>query len=476
MATTSSTSSTGSALTLGGMNLDIDSLVSKLMAVEQQPVTSLQTKEASYKTQLSAFSTLKSTLSSLQTAAQAINTTAKFAAFSASVADTTVATASASGSAAAGTYSLTVDQLAQAQKVKTDSYASTTSTISSGTLSIQTGTTDANGFTASKTVNITINSSNNTLQGVRDAINASGAGVTATLVNDGGSTPYRLVLTSQNTGTANTFKMSGISGLDFDPSNTAGSSLTQIQGAVDAKFSIDGIDFVKSSNSVSDAIDGVTLNLAKTNTNSSTTLTITRDTSSMADKISSFVQAYNTAIQVMRSQTSYNADTKAAGTLNGDSTVRSITQQLRSITSTPVTANGSNKYLSDIGITTNVDGTLSIDSTKLNKALSDPTQDVSAMFAKVGDNSGFAAKIDAAMTAAIGDSGTIKARTDGINETIKNIDKRIEAMNVRLEAVEARYRAQFTALDTTLSSLNSTSSYLTQQLATLQTNYSGSSS
>ncbi|MFT4174443.1 MAG: flagellar filament capping protein FliD [Rhodocyclaceae bacterium] len=460
------TSST-SGLTLGGMNLDIDTLVTKLMAVEQKPVTSLQTKEASYKTQLSAFSTLKSTLSSLQTAAQSINTTAKFAAFAATVADTSVASASANGSAAAGTYSLTVDHLAQAQKVKTGSFASTTSTVDTGTLSIQTGT---------KTVDITINSSNNTLQGVRDAINSSGAGVTATLVNDGGSTPYRLVLTSQNTGTANTFKMSGINGLDFDPSNTAGSSLTQIQGAEDAKFSIDGINFVKSSNSVSDAIDGVTLNLTKTNSGSSTTMTVTRDTSAMSDKISSFVQAYNTAIQVMRSQTSYNADTKSAGTLNGDSTVRGITQQLRSIISTPISTNGTSKYLSDIGITSNVDGTLSIDNAKLTKALSDPTQDVASMFAKVGDNNGIAAKIDAAMEAAIADKGSIKARTDGINETIKNIDKRIEAMNVRLEAVEARYRAQFTALDTTLSSLNSTSTYLTQQLATLQTNYSGTSS
>jgi flagellar hook-associated protein 2 len=466
--------STGT-LTLGGMNLDIDTMVSKLMAVEQRPITTLQTKEASYKTQLSAFSTLKGTLSSLQTAAQSINTTAKFAAFSATVADTSIATASASGTAAAGTYSLTVDHLAQAQKVKTDSYTSTLSTLGTGTLSIQTGTTDENGFTASKTVNITINSSNNTLQGVRDAINASGAGVTATMVNDGGATPYRLVLTSQTTGTTNTFKMSGISGLDFDPADAAGSTMTQIQKAENAKFTIDGIDFVKPTNSVSDAIDGVTLNLAKTNTNSKTTLTINRDTSAMSDKINAFVQAYNTAIQVMRSQTSYNADTKAAGTLNGDATVRGITQQLRTIMSTPVTADGKSRYLSDIGISAKVDGTLSIDSAKLTKALSDPSQNVAAMFAKVGDNSGFAAKLDAAVEAAIGDKGAIKARTDGISATVKNLDKRIEAMNLRLDAVEARYRAQFTTLDTTLSSLNGTSSYLTQQLASLQSFASSSS-
>ncbi|MFT4172353.1 MAG: flagellar filament capping protein FliD [Rhodocyclaceae bacterium] len=466
--------STGT-LTLGGMNLDIDTMVTKLMAVEQRPITTLQTKEASYKTQLSAFSTLKGTLSSLQTAAQTLNTTAKFAAFSATVADTAVASASANGSAAAGTYTLTVDHLAQAQKIKTGSYTSTLSTLPTGTLSIQTGTTDDNGFTATKTVNITVNSSNNTLQGIRDTINASGAGVTATMVNDGGSTPYRLVLTSQTTGTTNTFKMSGIDGLEFDPANPTGSTLTQIQKAENAKFSVDGIDFVKSTNSVSDAIDGVTLNLTKTNANAKTTLTISRDTSAMSDKVSAFVQAYNTAIQVMRSQTSYNADTKAAGTLNGDATVRGITQQLRTIMSTPVLADGKSRYLSDIGISAKVDGTLSIDNAKLTKALADPAQNVAAMFAKVGENNGIAAKIDAAMEAVISDKGSLKARTDGIGETVKTLDKRIEAMNRRLEAVEARYRAQFTALDTTLSNLNGTSSYLTQQLASLQSFASSSS-
>ncbi|MGC3964279.1 MAG: flagellar filament capping protein FliD [Rhodocyclaceae bacterium] len=456
--------------------LPIDSLVSKLMAVEQQPITTLQTKEASYKTQLSALGTLKGALSSLQTAAQAINTASKLAAFTAKVADTTVASASASGSAAAGTYSLEVTQLAQAQKIKTGSYASLTSAVGSGTLSIQTGSVGENGFEATKTVNITLSSPKNTVQDLRDAINSSGAGVTATLVNDGGDTPYRLVLTAKDTGTANAFKLSGVNGMDYDPSNVAGSSLTQIQGSKDAKFKLDGIDFVKSSNTVTDAVDGLTLNLSKTNEGSATTLTLARDASAMSDKISAFVQAYNQAIQVMRSQTSYNADTKTAGTLNGDSTVRSITQQLRSAMSSTVTVNGSAAYLSDIGITTAVDGTLSIDSTKLTAALTDSKKDVASMFGKVGDNNGFAARIDNLITSMTADDGMLTARTNGINSTIKTLDARIESMTNRLTSIEARYRAQFNALDSTLSSLNSTSTYLTQQLATLQTNYTGQSS
>lgn len=192
-----------------GSGLDIESIIKSLMAVEQQPITQIQAQEAKQTTRLSAWGQVKSVLSSLQTAAKGLDALSDFKSFSTSIGDSTVASATASSTAVAGSYSIEVTQLASAQKIKSAGYASATSTVTSNTLpatlTLAVGTTSGGSFTASTTKTITINSDNNTLTGVRDAINAAKAGVTASLVNDGSGTPYRLVLTSDNTGTTSTF-------------------------------------------------------------------------------------------------------------------------------------------------------------------------------------------------------------------------------------------------------------------------------
>lgn len=454
-----------------GSSLPLDTLLEQLMTVERQPITQIETRKSSTQTKLSAYGTLKSSLASLQTAAEALNTKAKFSAFTATVADTTVASAAASGSAAAGSYSLEVSQLAQSQKVKSAGYAATSSTIATGTFTIdigkyaEDGTTD---FTASKTTNITIDSSNNTLAGLRDAINSANAGVTATIVNDGGSSPYRLVLTASASGTANSFRTSGLSGFSYteDATPAPSNDLSSIQVAKDAKFKLDGIDIVKSSNVVTDAIDGVTLTLSKTNVGAATTLNVNTDVSGEKAKIDAFIKAYNDVIGLMKSQSAYNETNKTAGPLNGDATLRSIQSQLRGIVGGTLGGSGMTR-LSDAGIKINVDGTLTADSTKLEAALKDPTKDVGALFAKVGSTSGFADQVASAVKEMIDSDGLLTSRTDGLNSTIKNFDKRIEEMEKRLELVETRYKRQFAALDTMIAGLNSTSSYLAQQLEKL---------
>ncbi|HEX5127272.1 MAG TPA: flagellar filament capping protein FliD [Rhodocyclaceae bacterium] len=473
---------TGTVSSLGvGSGIDLDSLLTQLMAAERQPIDDLNTQETSFKSQLSVYGTLNGALSTLQTAASAMSTEDKFAAFQANVADTTIASAAAGTGAVAGTYSLEVDQLALAQKVKSGGYAGADSTIATGTLTLQVGSVSGSTFTAdaTQTKTITIDSSNNTLQGLRDAINASGANVSATIVNDGSSTPYRLVLTSKNSGTANTFKLSGLTDLNYDPVTATGSGsatgLSNIQSAQDALLKVDGINVTKSSNVVTDAIQGVTLTLAKTsavdpNTGlaTPTTVSITRDNQSITTKINTFISAYNAVVTQISSQSKYDPTTQIAGPLNGDSTARSIQSQLRNIIGGTLTGGtGGLARLADAGINIAVDGTLSVDNTKLTAALNDPTKDVGALFAKVGSVSGFADQISNAVTSFQSDSGILTARTQGINTTLSSMDSRIAELETQMTAIEDRYRQQFTDLDSTVASLNSTGSFLTQQLSKL---------
>lgn len=466
---------TGSISSLGvGSGIDLNSLLTQLVNLERQPIQQIQTRSASFTTKLSALGNLKSALSNLQTAAKTLNTTANFGAFKTAVGDTTVASATATSSAAAGSYSVEVQNLAEFQKIKTTTgLASASSTIATGTLTLQVGAMVGGVFTAdgTKTKNIVIDGSNNTLTGLRDAINASGAEVSASIVNTGnGATPFQLVLTSKNSGTANSFQMSGLAGYDFDPANVGGSTLASIQAAEDAIVVVDTIQITKSTNSISDAIEGVTLNLLKTNVGTPTTLTVTTDAKAVEDKISAFIKSYNDVVSQIKTQTAYDATTKKAGTLNGDSSVRSIQTQLRNLVGSSLSGGGMTR-LSDVGIKIAVDGTLSLDSTKFQAVLADPTKNVAAVFASVNGVSGFADQINTRITDFLSTEGVLTSRTDGISKTIKDFETRMEAMNKRLEAVEARYRRQFSALDTAISGFNATSTYLTQQLAALSNNF-----
>jgi flagellar hook-associated protein 2 len=449
-----------------GSGLDLNSILSGLMAAEQQPITILQTQQQTLQSQLSSIGQVKSALSSLQTAADAISTTASFAAFQANSSDSSVSATATTG-AVPGSYSIEVSQLAQQQKLTSTGYASTSSAIGTGTLKIELGSVGSSGFTSASSVNVTIDSSNNTLAGLRDAINASGAGVVATIVNDGSSNGNHLVLTSQTGGTANEIRMSGLSGFDFDSSTDTG-SFTQIQAGQDAKLTIDGISVTKSSNTISDAIDGVTLNLTKTNVGSPATVSVSRDTSTMASKLQTFVNAYNSLNTTLRSVSAYDTTSNTGAALSGDYSVRDVQQRMLSVvTGTVAGSPGGYNRLSDIGITLQADGSLAIDSTKLTAALSDPAKDVSKLIAGGTGVTGLASTVSSAVTALLDTSGVIGARTDGLNKSISSLSDRISSLQDQMTQIEARYRAQFTSLDTYLSQWNTTGSYLTQQLSKL---------
>lgn len=468
-----------------GSGLDLNGLLTSLMQAEQQPLIALQTKEASYQARISALGSLKGALSSLQTAAQgfipATGQTAlnKYASFSASVADTTIASASAAAGAVAGTYSLEVSTLAGAHRLTspdstdvTGTAALTAGLAAGGTLKIElgalTGTSPTVAFAAdaARELNVTV-AAGATLEDVRDAINtaATDGRVSATIVN--GTNGKQLVLSSAKTGTENVMKLSGIGGLDFDPAGAGSGALSQAaanggQEASNAAFKLNGIAATSSTNTVTGVLDGVTLTLNKTNVGAPTNLTVTKDsTTALTAAVNSFVKAYNDAAKSMKDLGYYDAGTKKAGALQGDGTLRSAQNQVRGLLQT--TAGGTSAYqtLSDIGVSLQKDGTLKLDTTKLNAAVAADYAGVTNLVSTVGS------RFKDGLEGLVGTSGNITAATDSANRLIKDIGKRQNALADRLTQIEARYRKQFSALDSLISSMNQTSSWLTQQLASL---------
>ncbi len=471
-----------------GSGLDVASIVSKLMAVERQPITNLQSSQTTIKSQISALGTLKSLLSTLQTSAESFSTAKKMLTLAGTIADSSVASAAVTNSAVEGSYSLEVTKLATQNKLASGSFTSSTTSLGSGagsitidfgTVNAGTGAFTTNPDRASATINLTADQM--TPAGVRDAINAANKGVSASLVNDG--TGSRLVITNNQSGAKQSMRISvsdpdgsntdssGLSALAYDPAATAGSgkNMTQLSAAGDAAFSLDGIAMTATSNTISNVIDGVTLTLTKTNAGSATTLKIAQDDDAIKSTINDFITAYNKLSTQLQALTKYDATTETAGILQGDATARSIQQQLRS-TLTTAFGTGSTARLADVGVTIQTDGSLKLDETRFDTAFASNRDAVVKLFTQ--DASGTSGKglggtLDTLIDRLIGVDGILTTRTDGMNKRVTNIDKQIDAIESRLEQVQARYERQYSALDVTVSNANSLAAYLTQQLANL---------
>ncbi len=386
-----------------GSNLDVNGIVSQLMALERRPLNMLARVEASYQAKLSAYGSLNSALAQFQSSLQALASPAKYQGLTAAVADSGILSAGASSGAVPGTYAVEVQTLAQQQKLQSAGFANTTDAVGAGTITIQYGTYNSglNTFTlnnAKSAQPVLIDAAHNTLAGIRDAINAAGIAVSATIVNsDSGS---RLVLTSKDSGTANSLKitvtdadlahtdMLGLSQLAYDPTLVAlsGKNLTQSVAARDAILKVDGITVTRASNTVTDAIGGVTLNLTKESAaNVPTALTVTRDTASAQAAVGAFVNAYNSVNKTITDLTSYNLKTKQAAVLTGDSSALRIQSGIRAMLGTSITAlSGNLRTLSDIGVSFQKDGSLALDTVKLQTAIANNFGDIAKLFAAVG--------------------------------------------------------------------------------------------
>lgn len=452
MATTSSTSSTFSSLGVG-TGIDLNSMLTKLMAVEKIPLTQINSKISETNTKISAYGQLKSALSTLQSAAQTFSSPSKLNLFSVSSSDETVLTASSAFTAAPGSYTINVSSLAKSQKDFTQSYATGKQFATAGSLTFTVG------GVAQSPIAIPANSS---LQDIRAAINDANIGVSASIISTG--TVDRLVLSGTTEGSANAFSLA-VTGGDADLQSLASFDRSLASGlaysnASDATLTIDGVSITSSTNNIANKINGITLNLFKTGTS---TLKVASDSSSLTKAAQSLVDAYNTVANYIKTKTAYDASTETAQPLNAESTVRSI-QGLLSSARTTVPASLSSatfKTLTEIGLSIQSDGTMALDSTKLEAAMGTSISGVKQTLATYG------AAFDAGINAIIGTTGLLKSRVDGLNASITRYNSQVTSLEKRLELVEARYRKQFTALDTLMGNLQTTSTYLTQQLANL---------
>ncbi|MBQ4854392.1 flagellar filament capping protein FliD [Rhodanobacter sp. B2A1Ga4] len=452
----STTPTTGLLTSLGvGSGLDVASLVDKLVAAKKAPQQDQITNQAQVaNTQLSALGQVGAALSALQSAMASLTDGSAFASRTVTSSDTTVLGAGSDGTAVSGSYNIAVTRLASSLKASSGAFASASTAVGTGTLTLA---------VAGKSMSLTLDSTNNSLAAVRDAINkaSDNPGVSATIVT--GSDGAHLVLSGTQTGAANSFTVSssggdgGLAALNYDAAATSGNALSVINAASDANYTIDGLSASSASNTVSSAIDGLTLNLIKVG---SSTLSVSNDSSKATSALTNLVSTYNSFVGIYQNLTRYDATSGTAGAMIGDATLNSINSTLSSIVGG--TANGTT--LSSIGISLQVDGTLKLDSSKLATALSDGGKTVGNLFAGTG---GFAAKLNTSLNTWVGDSGLLAGRTTSLSEQLKDLSNQQTTLNSRMDDLTARYQAQFTALDTLMSKLNSTSTYLQQQFDAL---------
>ncbi len=445
-------------MTTIGSGLDIPTLVSQLVAAERAPSANrINTQGTAATAKLSALGSIKSSLGSLQSALDALAKGADTPGFKSSVPENSGFSASivndpgtGKSQAAPGTYNVEVLSLAQAQKLSSGAFAADTA-VGDGTLSIAWG---------DESVDVEI-PTGSTLSQIAAAINtaAGGKGVNATVITatDG----QHLVLNAVDAGTEGALTVSssggngGLSALEWDGTD---GGLKQTVAASNARVRVDGFERESSSNSISDIIPGVTLNLTKAEEGAIKTLTISRDSAPLKIDLQAFVSAYNASISVLKNSSAYDATNDKASTLTGDAMVRGLQQQLRNQLSANV------MDMKELGLTINKDGTLALDASAFDKAMAENPAAAAKLLGKDGKLSG---SMSSLLKSNLDSTGTLTQRTDALNKQIKRLEKDLDDLDLRMEKVSARYTAQFTAMDTLVAQMQSTSNYLSQQLAGL---------
>jgi flagellar hook-associated protein 2 len=455
-----------------GSGLDVSSIITQLMAIERQPIKQLETAESKLQGQISEVGKIKGALSKFRDLSSRLAAT-DFWRQSAGTSSNTAVGVTTGSAALPGSYSVEVQGLASAQSISTGLFASSAATLNAGTLRIEAGTWNATKTSlapnaALPAVNITIEATD-TLASVRDKINAAGAGVTASILNDAGGA--RLMMRSSSTGAANGFRTTvtgggALGGLAYDPS--AGiNSLNPVQDAANARATINGVPVSSASNTLADVLDGVTLNLTAP-TASAVTVSVVNDTAAMKKTMEEFATAYSELSSLIATTTKYDAASKKAGPLQGDSSITSLQSRLRSMMGATTGASTSFIRLSDAGFEMQQDGSLKVNSTRLDNALANLPQ-LRLMFANSSATDptldGFAKRFRTVANDALGVDGLLSTRTDGLNERLQRNQKDQERMEQRLAQTQKRLEKQYSTLDTQLGSLNGLSSFVTQQVA-----------
>ncbi len=468
-----------------GSNLDAESIVTQLVALQRQPIQQLQTEKSKLDTQLSSFGKIQSYMSAVRDAARKLTDLSTWRAVGSSSSDTTAVGVTAGDGAVAGTYAVAVDHLAAAQSVASAPFGASTDTVGTGIMTITLGSwnSDQTAFapkSGGSPVAITIEETD-TLAQVRDKINGADAGVVASIVTD--ASGARLSIRSKETGIENAFQITvndggdgvdndanGLSRLAYDPVASAG-VMSRTQEAKNAVATINGLQVESASNTLSNVLDGLSLTLLKPTTQD-VQVNVTQDNDSMSKAITDFAKAYNDAMSYLRDQTKYDPDSKTGGPLQGDRTAIGLMAQLRNLAGGSTSASGVFKRLTDIGLEPQKDGSLKTTSSKITSALGNLTELRKALTTvdaggAAGAANGLAQQFRMYGDGLLGDDGVFETRTEGLNARIKLNQDTQERMEDRVTAYEKRVRAQYQALDTQMGQLSGLSSYVSQQMKLL---------
>jgi len=438
-----------------GSGLDVASIVASLVAADRAGPDARNDRTGRQLTaQISAIGTLRAAFSGLRNAVNATSSKDAAQARSVTLPDASNFSASATAGASIGRYQVEVIALASAQKLASGAFATSTTAVGTGQLTLTAG---------ASTLNVDITSDNNTLAGIRDAINAKAGGkaISASIVT--GDDGAHLVLTALDTGVVNAIKVTasggdgGLSTLVYDPPNP--SALSQTTAASDAQVKVDGFLRTSAGNTVTDLISGVSLTLTKAEPGIKRELKIASDPVAQRTVTRNFINAYNASIASIATTTAYNTTTKVAAALNGDSLVRGASRELRD------TVSGNVTDLKALGISINKDGTLKMDDAAFDAAIGKDPAVATRLFGSGTDS--LAGKLDATLDRLVDSNGLLDSRSDGLNVRTRSLEKQRVALDYRIGQVEARYRAQFSALDAMVTKLQGTSNFLTQQLALL---------
>ena len=458
-----------------GSGLDVKSIVSQLVAIEKQPLSSLQVKAATVNTKISAFGQIKSLVSSLSSAASTLNSLTTWNAVTASSSNEAAVAASAIGGTAANSFSFQAIGLAKAQSTASQPFLPAGTTPGAGTLQIQLGKWSAAGGTftpgSAAAVYIAV-AADDTVSSIASKINGAGAGVSATVLTD--ASGERLLLRSTATGAEAGFKMAvtadttdgtltdnaGLSRLVFEV--TPGVTMTQL--GVDATAKLNGIDISSATNTFSNVVSGVTL-IAKEVMTSAAEIIVAPNQNAITDAINGFVKAYNDVNQTLQELTKYDASTKSAGLLQGDTTAVGLQRAMQGILQSGTTGSAFSR-LADIGIAQQLGGDLAVDSAKLSTALSNGNEVKSLFTVNNGNDltNGVSLKFKNFAVGLLATDGFFSTKDASLKRALDANAKDQQRVNDKAARFEAAVTRRYSALDAQMASLNALNAFVAQQV------------
>ena len=452
----------GAISSLGvGSGMDLEDTVQQLVQAERMPEEQrINRNEQRAEEQLSALGKLRQVADEFSEGIGDLTDLSSFARMNAESSDPDLFTAEAEEDAPSGSFSVQVEQLAESQRIASEGFDDPDTEVGTGTLSLE---TEDGGF------DVVIDEENNTVAGIRDAINNAPGNddeVTASLFNT--EEGVRLTLESADTGEDAAVSISseggdgGLSVLEFDPEDPDAGDMEVIREAQDAVAFVDGFEQRSSDNTLDEVIDGVSIDLQSADPDAVETLEISRDEEGARESIQQFVDGYNNLIGQMNELTDYDPEEQEAAPLQGDSTARQFVSQLQGVLNTQVEdLDADFSSLAELGIVSTREGTLEVDQDRLDQAMSEDFEAVGELF---GGDDGVATRMDEVVEQYTGFDGLLENRESGLQDRLSSLDDQMDRLDERMERVEARYIEEFSNMDSLVAELQQTGDFLQQRL------------